>query len=91
MGVHMRASKIAAVFALTWLGMASMGAERAEAFGWYHANDPVRVDHCYRGPAYDYMAPYYSSRGHYRGRCLKHCCEVLYRSHRSRVRVTPLK
>lgn len=87
----MKAFQIAAVFALAF-GMASMGAERVEAFGWYHANDPVRVDHCYRGPAYDYMAPYYSSRGHYRDAgCLRHCCQITYRSHRSRVRIAPLK
>jgi hypothetical protein len=91
MGVDMKALKIGVLFLLAWLGLGSVGADRAEAFGWYRANDPVRVDHCYRGPAYDYMAPYYSSRGQYRGGCHKHCCEGPYRSHTSRARITPLK
>ena len=88
----MKACKIVAVCSLAWLGLATVGADQAEAFGWYHANDPVRVDHCYRGPAYDYMAPYYSSRRHYRGGgCPKHCCVVSRRTYSSRAKVTPLK
>lgn len=41
-GVDMKVCKVAAVCSLAWLGLSSAGAERAEAFGWYHSNDPVR-------------------------------------------------
>jgi hypothetical protein len=54
---------------------AVMSAGRAEAFLFgYRANHPVRADWCYRGPAWDYLAAYYNSRRHYRGRCYRYCC-----------------
>lgn len=51
------------------------GTERVEAFGWYRANDPAQIDRCYRGPAWNYSAPYYTSRRYYRGRCHGYCCK----------------
>ena len=68
----MKAPGIPYAFLLALLGTFAVGVERTEAFSWYRANDPVRVDRCYRGPAWDYMAAYYTSRRYYRGRC--HCC-----------------
>lgn len=87
----MKACKIAAAVSLAWLGLASVGAQPAEAFGWYHSNDPVRVDHCYRGPAWDYMAPYYTSRRFRGGGCDKHCCIYSHKPHAWRARTKPLK
>lgn len=90
--MDMKAYKVVAAVLLASLGIASISTERAEAFGWYHSNDPVRVDHCYRGPAYDYMAAYYSSRRPYAaGGCYQHYRVYSHRSRTSRVRVTPLK
>lgn len=49
---------------------------RAEAyigFG-YRANEPVRVDRCYPGHAWNYAVPFYtlgSKHRYYRNKCLK--------------------
>jgi hypothetical protein len=88
----MKALKIAATVLLGGLISVPLGTKRTEAFGWYRANDPVRVDNCYRGPAWDYSAPYYSSRRYYPGSgCLKHCCEYSHRVYTLRSRIKPLK
>lgn len=72
----MKAPRTLYIVLLALLGtFAVVGVGRAEAFFfWYRANDPARIDWCYRGPAWDYMAAYYKSRRHYRGRCDAHCC-----------------
>jgi hypothetical protein len=41
----------------------------------YRANEPVRVDRCYRGLAWNYAVPFYvytpKQRYYYRKKCLK--------------------
>lgn len=63
------------IILLALVGALAVSVVRAEAFFfWYRANDPARIDRCYRGPAWDYMAAYYKSRRHHRGRCYDYCC-----------------
>lgn len=56
--------------------MLFVGGGQAEAyvgFG-YRANEEVRVDHCYRGHAWDYAVPFYivgPKHRYYRSKCLK--------------------
>ncbi len=55
---------------LAVLGAVFMGSRSAEAtFGFgYRANEKVRIDHCYRSPAWDYAVPFYlygPKRGRY--------------------------
>ncbi len=77
----MRAPYTPYLFVLALLGALVGSAERAEAFGYgYRANDPVQIDRCYRSPAWDYAAAYYSSRytarRYYKGayRCYRGLC-----------------
>jgi hypothetical protein len=71
----MKAVRISIMLFLLSLGTCVVGAKPAEAFGWYRANDPARIDWCYRGPAWDYAAPYYTSRRYRRARCHGYCCK----------------
>lgn len=70
----MKVVRIPIVLILVSLCTYVAGTGQAEAFGWYRANDPVQIDRCYRGPAWDYMAPYYMSRRYHRSRCYGYCC-----------------
>jgi len=50
------------------------GGGRAEAYiGYgYRANETVRIDRCYRGPAWDYAVPFYilgPKNRYYRDKC----------------------
>lgn len=52
-----------------------VGSGRAEAYiGYgYRANEPVKVDRCYRGHAWNYAVPFYvigANSRYYRERCL---------------------
>ena len=78
-------------FLLAVAGALFVGGGSAEAYvGYgYRANDPVKVDHCYRSPAWDYAATYYAmgpdrtrharNHRHYRGKNRHHtadcCCD----------------
>jgi len=45
---------------LAVLGALFVNSGPAEAFGYgYRANSTVRIDRCYRGPAWDYAVPFY--------------------------------
>lgn len=70
----MKAPMIRYVFSVALLGTFAAGVEAAEAFYWFRANDPVKVDRCYRSPALDYSAAHYNSRRYHRGRCYGYCC-----------------
>ena len=70
----MKSRRAPYLFLLALFGTFAVGSGGASAFFWYRANDPVRIDRCYRGPVWDYMAAYYTSRRYYRGRCYGHCC-----------------
>lgn len=69
----MKASNIALV---ALFGALLVGGGRAEAFvGYgYRANETVRIDRCYRGPAYDYAVPYYMVGPRYRYSGRDCCC-----------------
>lgn len=71
----MTATKVFITLFLLTLGSYAGSVTSADAFGWYRANDPVRIDRCYRGPAWDYSAPYYTSRRYHRARCHGYCCK----------------
>ena len=73
----MKALRTPILFLLALLGIGALGVERVEALGSFWANDPVRVDRCYRSPAWNFSAAYYKSRRAYRGhrgRCYGYCC-----------------
>ena len=56
--------------------MLLVGGGRAEAYiGYgYRANEPVRIDRCYRGHAWDYAVPFYilgPKDRYYKDKCAK--------------------
>jgi hypothetical protein len=86
----MKGSYALYVFLLALLGALAASVERAEAFGYgYRANDPVQADRCYRGPAWNYMAAYYSSHRYYRARCYRGFYSAFARQHFAFVRLLP--
>jgi len=68
--------KTSCIVLLAFLGALFVSSGPADAFGYgYRANEPVRVDRCYRGFAYDYAVPFYilgTRDRYYRNGC---CCE----------------
>jgi hypothetical protein len=70
--------KAPSIFLLALLGVLTVSGGRAEAhyisFG-YRANNPVIVSRAYRGPAWDYTAPYLDFRASYHRRaCNRYRC-----------------